>query len=414
MKKYTYKNLPELNGIKAESDIRAELPSDLKTFLKGAMWDNLFTYPVANILYLILFVAAIALGVFTGDIGKPLKLAAVVILLKIGLGNNLAKLYRSFGKSGVFPVVTPEGINHMYISYNKGKKFLRLSTMKWEAVKAIRVYKDFISVEVKDKNAFKDDIALAYLLSDDVQKLRDHMLYFWKEALAPGNPDDIRLILYSEQDENEVIECIKEDFGEFQNVLHEVASADIHLDVALIPPQEDRDYYTLCTIGAGAYRMDIEREIRTQYHLSDYTEYIMYLPSDWNLDNESLMDEANYWPFRLLKNTARLPLWTESWLTMGHTLGTEEGELYSEEYPYNNSILIYPAPFVATREAKCNLSSGKTILFHHILPITQEELEFKNENGTAALLERIFPKGCDEMEIIINRLKRQENITGDI
>jgi hypothetical protein len=302
----------------------------------------------------------------------------------------------------------------MYISYNKGKKFLRLSTMKWEAVKAIRVYKDFISVEVKDKNAFKDDIALAYLWSDDVQKLRDHMLYFWKEALAPSNPDDIRLILYSEQDENEVIECIKEDFGEFQNVLHEVASADIHLDVALIPPQEDRDYYTLCTIGAGAYRMDIEREIRTQYHLSEYAEYIMYLPSDWKLDNESLMDEANYWPFRLLKNTARLPLWTESWLTMGHTLGTEEGEPYSEEYPYNNSILIYPAPFFATREAKCNLSSGKTILFHHILPITQEELEFKNENGTAALLERIFPKGCDEMEIIINRLKRQENITGDI
>ena len=408
MKKYTFKNLPELNDFKAEGDIRTELPSDLKTFLKGAMWDNLYTFPIANIIYLILFVGAIVLAVVTRDIGKPLKLAAVVILLKIGLGNNLAKLYRSYGKSGVFPVVTPEGINHMFISFRKGKKYLRLTTMKWEAVKAVRVYKNFITVEVKDAKAFKDDIGLAYLWTDDVQKLRDHMLYFWKNALAPSNPDDIRLILYSEKDEDEVVECIKEDYGDFQNVLHEVVSTDIHLDVALIPPQEDRDYYTLCTIGAGAYRMEIERDIRIEHHLSEHSEYIMYLPSDWKLDEESLNDEANYWPIRLLNNTARLPLLTDSWFTIGHTTGTEEGMPYSEEYPYNSAILTYPAPFVATRENKCNLSSGKTILFHHILPITQEELEFKNENGTEALLKRIFPKGCDEMDIMISRLKREE------
>ena len=407
MKKYTYKNLPELNGVKAEGDIRTEMPSDLKTFLKGAMWDNLFTFPVANIIYLILIVGAIVLAVVIGDIGKPLKLIAVIVLLKIGLGNNLAKLYRSFGKSGVFPVVTPEGINHMYLSYHKGKKFLRLSTMKWEAVKAVRVYKDFITVEVKDPKAFKDDIGLAYLWTDDVQKLRDHMLYFWKNALAPSDPDDIRLILYSEKDEDEVVECIKEVYGDFQDVLHEVVSTVIHLDVALIPPQEDRVFHTLCTIGAGAYRMEIERDIRTDYHLSEHSEYILYLPSDWKLDEESLKDEANYWPIRLLKNTARIPVWNETWFTMGHTVGSEDGEAYSEEYPYNSAILTYPAPYVATREDKCNLSSGKTILFHHVFPITQEELEYKNENGTAALLERIFPKGCDEMDIIISRLKRE-------
>lgn len=152
--------------------------------------------------------------------------------------------------------------------------------------------------------------------------------------------------------------------------------------------------------------MDIEKEYRTQYQLSEHSEYIMYLPSDWKLDEESLKDEANYWPIRLLKNTARLPLWTESWFTMGHTVGSEDGQPYSDEYPYNCVILTYPAPFVGTRENKCNLSSGKTILFHHVFPITQEEFEFKEENGTTALLEEIFPKGCDEMEVIINRLKR--------
>ena len=360
MKKYTYKNLPELNGVKTEGDIRTEMPSDLKTFLKGAMWDNLFTFPVANIIYLILIVGAIVLAVVIGDIGKPLKLIAVIILLKIGLGNNLAKLYRSFGKSGVFPVVTPEGINHMYLSYPKGKKFLRLSTMKWEAVKAVRVYKDFITVEVKDPKAFKDDIGLAYLWTDDVQKLRDHMLYFWKNASAPCNPDDIRLILYSEKDEEEVVECIKEDYGEFQNVLHEVVSTDIHLDLALIPPQEDRDYYTLCTIGAGAYRMEIERDIRTGYHLSEHSEYIMYLPSDWKLDGESLKEEENYWPIRLLNNTARIPVWNETWFTMGHTVGSEDGEPYSEKYPAHNIILTHKTDYAAAA-----VNRGFAVVAHH-------------------------------------------------
>jgi hypothetical protein len=92
---------------------------------------------------------------------------------------------------------------------------------------------------------------------------------------------------------------------------------------------------------------------------------------------------------------------------MGHTVGSEDGQPYSDEYPYNCVILTYPAPFVGTRVNKCNLSSGKIILFHHVFPITQEELEYKNENCTAALLERIFPKGCDEMDIIISRLKRE-------
>jgi hypothetical protein len=67
---------------------------------------------------------------------------------------------------------------------------------------------------------------------------------------------------------------------------------------------------------------------------------------------------------------------------MGHTVGSEDGQPYSDEYPYNCVILTYPAPFIGTRVNKCNLSSGKIILFHHVFPITQEEFEFKEENGT--------------------------------
>ena len=41
---------------------------------------------------------------------------------------------------------------------------------------------------------------------------------------------------------------IEEYFGEFENVFHEIVSPDIHVDICVVPPSEERDYYTLVTI----------------------------------------------------------------------------------------------------------------------------------------------------------------------
>ena len=42
---------------------------------------------------------------------------------------------------------------------------------------------------------------------------------------------------------------IKNTFGEFENVFHELVSPDIHVDICVVPPSEERDYYTLVTMG---------------------------------------------------------------------------------------------------------------------------------------------------------------------
>ena len=151
--------------------------------------------------------------------------------------------------------------------------------------------------------------------------------------------------------------------------------------------------------------MNIDKEIRIQHQLSEHSEFMIYLPADWKLDDESFKDEANYWPVRLLKSTARLSRATGSWLGVGHTVGTEDGNPYSKELPYNNAMLLYPAPYLTKVYTNCNLSSGKTITFHQILPITQEELEYKQEKGTAKFLDKVFAKNCDVMRTIINRFK---------
>ena len=48
---------------------------------------------------------------------------------------------------------------------------------------------------------------------------------------------------------------IEQHFGHFSNVFHEIASPDIHVDIAIVEPTPERNYYTLVTMGMGAHRM---------------------------------------------------------------------------------------------------------------------------------------------------------------
>ena len=112
---------------------------------------------------------------------------------------------------------------------------------------------------------------------------------------------------------------IKTTFGEFENVFHELVSPDIHVDICLVPPAEERDYYTLVTMGMGAHRMNVPEEL-AEYKL-ERAELAIALPPDWKLDEESLKDERWYWPIGLLKALARLPTAGGTRPGLGPTMG---------------------------------------------------------------------------------------------
>ena len=38
---------------------------------------------------------------------------------------------------------------------------------------------------------------------------------------------------------------IQQYFGKFENVFHELSSPDIHVDICVVPPSKEHDYYTL-------------------------------------------------------------------------------------------------------------------------------------------------------------------------
>ena len=177
---------------------------------------------------------------------------------------------------------------------------------------------------------------------------------------------------------------IEQYFGKVENVFHELVSPDIHVDICIVPPTEERDYYTLVTMGMGAHRMNVPEEL-AEYKL-ERAELAIALPPDWKLDRESMEDERWYWPIRLLRVLARLPIVSDTWLGFGHTMDNEED--FAKGTKLCAAILTGPQGTEDGSEV-CTLPSGEEVNFYQVIPLYREELEYKLEHDADALIEEL-------------------------
>ena len=187
--------------------------------------------------------------------------------------------------------------------------------------------------------------------------------------------------VYTEEEMEAVEGHIQQYFGKFENVFHELSSPDIHVDICVVPPSEERDYYTLVTMGMGAHRMNVPEEL-AEYKL-ERAELAIALPADWKLDQESMKDEKWYWPIRLLKSLARLPIASDTWLGFGHTMDNEED--FAKDTKLCAAILTGPQDTEDGSEV-CILPSGEEVNFYQVIPLYRDELEYKLAHDADALL----------------------------
>ena len=178
---------------------------------------------------------------------------------------------------------------------------------------------------------------------------------------------------------------IKNTFGEFENVFHELVSPDIHVDICVVPPSDERDYYTLVTMGMGAHRMNVPEEL-AEYKL-ERAELAIALPPDWKLDEESLKDERWYWPIGLLKVLARLPISNDTWLGFGHTMDKQSP--FAEDTELCAALLVGPQDVVWNGGEVCTLPSGEEVNFYQVIPLYRNEMEYKMEHDADALLKKM-------------------------
>ena len=191
---------------------------------------------------------------------------------------------------------------------------------------------------------------------------------------------------YSEQEMVKVSKYIDRQFGESDIVGHEMVSPDIHCDIVIVPPTEEQPYYKLVTMGAGAYKMTLPKEMKS--NVCERAEYVVFLPKDWNLESDK---EEDYWPIRMLKTVARLPIRTDSWLCRTHTVQlSDEGSPVAENTQFNSCVLL-PSMGKEGQEVKpLKLSLfGKRVAFYQLYPLYPEELEFKLNHSFEGLVNRM-------------------------
>lgn len=194
-----------------------------------------------------------------------------------------------------------------------------------------------------------------------------------------------------DEEELEVVEAhIQSCFGEYDEILHELSSPDIHVDICPIPPSPGHAYYTLVTMGMGAHQMNLPEELQEKG--IDRAELLICLPPDWDIRSSS---ENWYWPIRCLKMLARLPGQEDSWLGWGHTI--DNGSPFAANTSLCGSILTDPWDFGEDAHL-CHLPNGEVIRFYQVIPLYAEEIAFKRAYNAEALLDYMD----DDMLEVVN------------
>ena len=230
-----------------------------------------------------------------------------------------------------------------------------------------------------------------------------------EEQDTPGiNENNYAPEVYSVEEMNVIEEHIQQYFGECKNVFHELVSPDIHVDICIVPPDGERNYYTLITMGMGAHRMNVPEEL-AEYKL-ERAELAIALPKNWKLTSEDFKNERWYWPVRLLKTLARLPISSNTWLGFGHTMDNEAD--FAKNTKLCAAMLTGPQGTEEGSEV-CILPNGEEVNFYQVIPLYRDELEYKLAHDADALLDKMkrisFVVECDRQ----NAITRGTMVSGD-
>lgn len=177
---------------------------------------------------------------------------------------------------------------------------------------------------------------------------------------------------------------IEEYVGEIDVVFHEIVSDLVHIDVHQIKPTRERPFYTLVTSGMSDRPMTTPPEAAGWEH----AELMVYLPPDWPMTQESWEDESNYWPIRLLKMLARFPHEYDTWIAEGHTIPNGDPPM---PYAPNTQLVcaLLTVPFFEEEDFwLLEIDEEKMIHFFLLMPLYAEEMNYKLQKGTDALMDR--------------------------
>ena len=191
--------------------------------------------------------------------------------------------------------------------------------------------------------------------------------------------DNYAPIVYSDEERNTVLSHIECYIGRLDNLFLERVSPDIHVDVYVIDPTPERNYYTLVTCGVGAYRMGVPDGLDERQ--AGRMELMICLPPDWQVDSD---DDKWYWPVRCLKTIGRVPVESDCWMGYGFTF-SHDGPI-AEGMPFSSFVLL-GVQDGDEKTAACCLPNGELVNFYQLIPLYPAEVSLKINRGLDAMLQ---------------------------
>lgn len=182
-------------------------------------------------------------------------------------------------------------------------------------------------------------------------------------------------------------------FGPVTSVFHEIMSDRIHLDVHYIKPTPKRNYHTFFTTGMSYLPMSTPEGLEDHR----YAELLICLPPEWPVSDEAFQNPSHYWPIRWLKMLARFPHDFGTWLGYGHTIPNgEPAEPLSPESMMNGVILL-PLVRVNPGFLELRMDEERLLRFYCVVPLYEEEMNYKLKYGTDALTNKLDAHGINEL-----------------
>jgi hypothetical protein len=202
---------------------------------------------------------------------------------------------------------------------------------------------------------------------------------------------------YSAAEEALFHEHIKKYFGVPKQILREPWPEGVRADIAVIAPSEKRAYYTLLTVGMGAFIMDVPPDL-IDCEL-ERAELMLRLPPGWKPGRPG---DKWRWPLEWLRILAHIPVGKDMWLGWGHIVPAEEAV---GKWPFSCMLLTDPAN-CDEAASYCEMPDGSIVNVYQVTPLFEDEMKYRQANGTDALL-KLFEERLGRYHMMVMDMGRK-------
>lgn len=339
-------------------------------------WFALINLTARNPLWLIIAISWIAIFKITGitadmtlgiDFTYLLPAFEFILILECCILQYLPQRHATWFR------IDKYGISELY--KDKFAKYNAIEEDTWKQISQVRVYRHFMAITICYASGHRNTLILTTKAPKAAIK---SITYYWNLA-ARGFFDKDIPDAYTATEQKEICKFIERQFGRQVLTIYDDCDEAINVDLAIIRPDDDHPYYTICTIGAGAYRINAANVNDDNKPDTRYYEYMVHLPPEWHIGRTVSSDDKMNWPLAMLRKLGN------KWLSASNK-SLPYGSIALEYHlsPHTKAQGMYFCPPLQQPDSfpVADLSTGCSVAFTQVIFLTEEEAKLTGKSGT--------------------------------